>query len=253
MVAAAAGFAAGGNAVAQTIDPEHRHRRVSRNGRTSVSVRLSDAGRVQGFCTTTTWTRPREPVAPFNQLHNEARVFTPGRHHHRHPQQRDTPHSLVQLGSAGRADGDLPAEIEKNRYDVQLTDMYRNNLRVHGQPHHRQRCRAATWSQARNGGQRRSLKSVFWRHRLPFTIFHTQLFNAADANVQSAGGLRWNPCRSFLGQGCPGGCAGNRLAGPDTLCIGLTSPKYLNFLSSHRCPPFRKPNRSCWPASRRSG
>lgn len=145
--------------------------------------------------------------APFNQIHNEARVFTYEDTTVVTPNS-DTPYSMLWL--------DLRAEpmvisvpaVEKERYySVMLTDGNTYNYgyigsRATGNEAGDYLVAGPDWSGETPAG----IKSVF-RSTTPFsaTVFRTQLFDAADMpNVQQVqDGYRAQPLSAFLGQPAP--------------------------------------------------
>ena len=138
--------------------------------------------------------------APFNQINNEARVFTYKDTAIVTPNS-DTPYSFVWM--------DLRAEpmvlsvpaVEKERYySVQLVRRQHVQLRLHRQPRHRQRSRRLHGRRpGLEGRDPAGIKKVF-RSTTQFSlaIFRTQLFNAGrhaqrgqgSGRLQGAAALR---------------------------------------------------------------
>lgn len=173
-------------------------------------------------------------LAPFNELHNEARVFTPKDTTISTPNS-DTPYSLVQLDLRAEPMVICLPEIDKSRYyDVQLTDMYTNNYgymgsRTTGNEAGCYMIAGPGWK----GETPKGIKSVFNSDTdFTFTIFRTQLFNADDMpNVKKVqAGFKAQPLSAFLGQPAP--AAAPAIDWPDLTpaALGTDFPKYLNFL-----------------------
>ena len=234
MVAAAAGFAAGGNAVAQTIDPNIG---IDEFRATAEQAYLYAFPMLVGYKVLHDYNVDKTSgayIAPFNQLHNEARVFTPKDTTIVTPNS-DTPYSLVQLDLRAEPMVICLPEIEKNRYyDVQLTDMYTNNFGYMGSrtTGNGAGCHMVAGPEWR-GETPKGLKSVFTSDTdFTFTIFRTQLFNAADMpNVQRVqAGYRVEPLSAFLGQAAPAAAPAIDWPALTPSALGADFPKYLNFL-----------------------
>lgn len=173
-------------------------------------------------------------VAPFNQLHNEARVFTPKDTTIVTPNS-DTPYSMVQLDLRAEPMVICLPEIEKTRYyDVQLTDMYTNNYGYMGS--RTTGNGAGCYMVARPGwagGTPKGITSVFTSDTdFTFTIFRTQLFNAADMpNVEKVqAGYKVQPLSAFLGQAAAPAAPAIDWPALTPAALGADFPKYLNFL-----------------------
>lgn len=173
-------------------------------------------------------------IAPFNQLFNEARVFTPKDTTISTPNS-DTPYSLVQLDLRAEPMVICLPEIEKSRYyDVQLTDMYTNNFgymgsRTTGNGAGCYMVAGPEWQ----GETPKGIKSVFTSDTdFTFTIFRTQLFNADDMpNVKKVqAGYNVEPLSAFLGQAAPAPAPAIDWPELTPAALGAEFPKYLNFI-----------------------
>ena len=145
--------------------------------------------------------------APINQLHNEARVFTPTDTGISTPNS-DTPYSMALLDLRAEPMVLCMPEIEKARYyDVQLVDLYTNNYGYMGS--------RATGNGAgcymvagpdRKGETPKGIAKVFGSEtQFSLVIYRTQLFNPADLdNVKKVqAGYKIQPLSAFLGQPAP--------------------------------------------------
>jgi len=173
-------------------------------------------------------------VAAFNQLHNEARVFTPKDTTIVTPNS-DTPYSMVQLDLRAEPMVICLPEVEKTRYyDVQLTDMYTNNYgymgsRTTGNGAGCHMVAGPGWT----GETPKGINSVFTSDtEFTFTIFRTQLFNAADMpNVEKVQtGYKVQPLSAFLGKAAPAAAPAIDWPALTPAALGADFPKYLNFL-----------------------
>jgi hypothetical protein len=145
--------------------------------------------------------------APFNQLANEARVFTPKDTTVSTPNS-DTPYSMVQL--------DLRAEpivlcmpaIDKDRYyDVQLVDLYTHNYgyigsRTTGNSHGCYLVAGPDWQGETPAGVAKAFRS---ETQFSLVIYRTQLFNPGDMeNVKRIqADFEVQPLSAFLGKPAP--------------------------------------------------
>src|SRR3974390_1233810 len=126
--------------------------------------------------------------APINQLHNEARVFTPRDTGISTPNS-DTPYSMALLDLRAEPFVLCMPEIEKSRYyDVQLVDLYTNNYGYMGS---RSTGNGAScylvagpeWKGETPKGIAKTLRS---ETEFSLVVYRTQLFNPADiVNVRS--------------------------------------------------------------------
>jgi hypothetical protein len=179
--------------------------------------------------------------APINQLHNEARVFTPRDTGISTPNS-DTPYSMALLDLRSEPMVLCMPEIEKARYhDVQLVDLYTDNYgyigsRATGNGAGCYAVAGPDW----NGEAPRGVARLF-RSETQFSlaVYRTQLFNPADIdNVKRVqAGYKVQPLSAFLGQPAP----------PTAPAIGwpkfeqqeaftMRFPEYLDFLLQF-CPP----------------
>ena len=193
---------------------------------------------VDGYCIQYAYfVDPNNPEykAPWNQIRNVPRVFTPEDKAVQTPNS-DTPYSMLGL--------DLRAEpvvitvpiIEKSRYfSVQLIDLYTFNFAYIG-----------SRATGNNGGsflvagpgwkgtQPPGIKKVF-RSETEFVLapFRTQLFNPADLdnvkNVQA--GYKAQPLSQFLGKPAPPAAPTIDFIKPLTPAEQRTSPEFFNILN----------------------
>lgn len=173
-------------------------------------------------------------VGPFNQIKNEARVYSPKDAAVSTPNS-DTPYSFAQLDL--RAEPMvicLPAIDPKRYYDVQLTDMYTFNFgymgsRTTGSDAGCYMVTNAGWS----GETPKDIAKVFTSETdFALTIFRTQLFNADDLpNVEKVqAGYKVEPLSAFLGTAAPAPAPAIDWPAPSAAMFGADFPKYLNFL-----------------------
>ena len=107
--------------------PGARHRGDQADCRGGLCLRLPDDRRLQGDVRVQRRQASGQYKAPFNQIKNEAKTFTPKDTAIVTPNS-DTPYSMVADGLARRADGSLRARGREGRYySVQLVDMYTYN------------------------------------------------------------------------------------------------------------------------------
>jgi hypothetical protein len=178
--------------------------------------------------------------APFNQISNEARVFTPKDTAISTPNS-DTPYSTAQLDLRAEPIVLCMPEIEKDRYyDVQLVDMYSDNYgymgsRTTGNGAGCYLVSGPDWS----GEAPKGVAKVF-RSETQFSlvIYRTQLFNPADMdNVKKVqAGYKMVPLSTFVGQPAPP--AAPAIDWPPFTQDAFTTrfPEYLDFLLQF-CPP----------------
>jgi hypothetical protein len=142
--------------------------------------------------------------APINQLHNEARVFTPKDTGISTPNS-DTPYSMALLDLRTEPFVLCMPEIEKARYyDVQLIDLYTDNYGYMGSrtTGNGAGCYAVAGPDWK-GTTPKGIKKVFRSEtQLSLVVYRTQLFNPADMdNVkQVQAGYKVQPLSAFLGQ-----------------------------------------------------
>ena len=173
-------------------------------------------------------------LAPFNQLHNEARVFSPKDTTIVTPNS-DTPYSMVQLDLRAEPMVFCLPEVDKSRYySVQLTDMFTNNFgymgsRTTGNDAGCHMVAGPGWT----GETPEGIKSVFTSETdFTFSIFRTQLFNPDDMpNVEKVqAGYKVQPLSAFLGQAAPAAAPAIDWPALTPAALGADFPKYLNFL-----------------------
>ncbi|XZE44173.1 DUF1254 domain-containing protein [Pirellulaceae bacterium SH467] len=145
--------------------------------------------------------------APWNELHNEARVYTPDDRAIQTPNS-DTPYS--QLGTDLRAEPlviSVPAISEERYYSLQFVDLYTHNYAYAGS--------RTTGSEAGhfllagpkwNGKKPDGVKQVIrCETEIGWVLFRTQLFNPSDIDgvkkVQA--GYKVQPLSAFLGNPAP--------------------------------------------------
>ena len=145
--------------------------------------------------------------APINQIHNEARVFTPTDTGISTPNS-DTPYSMALLDLRAEPFVLCMPEIEKARYyDVQLVDLYSDNYgymgsRTTGNGAGCFLVAGPDWK----GETPPGIKKVFrCETQFSLVIYRTQLFNPADMdNVKKIqAGYKAQPLSAFLGKPAP--------------------------------------------------
>jgi len=145
--------------------------------------------------------------APFNQISNEARVFTPKDTTITTPNS-DTPYSMVQLDLRAEPMVLCMPEIEKARYyDVQLVDMYTDNYgyigsRTTGNGSGCYLVAGPDWKGETPPGIQKVFRS---ETQFSLVIYRTQLFNSDDMdNVKKIqAGYKVKPLSEFLGKPAP--------------------------------------------------
>lgn len=184
----------------------------------------------------------REFKAPWNEIHNEARVFTPDDRTIQTPNS-DTPYS--QLGTDLRTEPlviTVPTVEEGRYYSLQFIDLYTFNYAYMGS--------RATGNEAGNfllvgpnwtGQQPPGIKAVIRSEtEIGWVQFRTQLFNPDDINnvKQVQAGYNVQPLSTFLGQPAPAAAPEVDFINPLTPEQERTSPEFfsvLNFLLQF-CP-----------------
>ncbi len=151
--------------------------------------------------------------APFNEIANEARVFTPKDTTVSTPNS-DTPYSMLQLDLRAEPVVLCMPEIEQARYyDVQLVDLYTHNYgyvgsRTTGNGAGCYLVAGPDWTGAvtsQRGGTPGVARVFRCETRFSFVIYRTQLFNPADMdNVKRVqAGYTVRPLSAYLGQPAP--------------------------------------------------
>jgi hypothetical protein len=173
--------------------------------------------------------------APFNQIWNSARVFTPADKAIQTPNS-DTPYSFV--GADLRSEPlvlTVPA-MEKERYfSVQLIDYYTFNFdyigtRTTGNGGGSFLLAGPGWK----GATPKGVKKVFrCETELAFPTYRTQLFNPGDIeNVKKVQvGYKVQPLSAFLGQPAPKAAPAIDFIKPLTPAEEKTSPQFFNILN----------------------
>lgn len=233
-VAAAAFFATNGSAFAQTIDPDLS---IDDFRATAEEAYVYAFPMLVAYKVLHDYNVDQNSgayLAPFNQLHSEARVFSPKDTTIVTPNS-DTPYSMVQLDLRAEPMVICLPDVEKERYySVQLTDMYTNNFGYMGSRStgNDAGCHMVTgpgWQ----GDAPEGINSVFNSStEFTFTIFRTQLFNPDDMpNVQKVqAGYKVQPLSAFLGQAAPAAAPDIDWPALTPGALGADFPKYLNFL-----------------------
>ena len=180
---------------------------------------------------------PRNPEykAPWNQIRNIPRVFTPEDRAVQTPNS-DTPYSIVGV--------DLRAEpivltvppMEENRYfSVQLIDAYTHNFdyigsRTSGTDGGSFLVAGPGWKGATPKGVKKVIRS---ETEFVFAPYRTQLFNAGDlANVKKVqAGYKVQPLSEFLGKPAPPAAPAIEFIKPLTPTEQRTSPEFFKLLN----------------------
>jgi hypothetical protein len=183
--------------------------------------------------------------APFNQIYNEARVFTPKDTAIITPNS-DTPYSFVGLDLRAEPIVLCVPKIEKTRYyDVQLVDMYTFNYGYIGS--------RATGNDAGcfmvagpdwKGDTPPGIKEVFHSEtQFGLVGYRTQLFGPRDMpnvmKVQS--GYKVQPLSTFLHQPAPPAAPAIDFPPFTKDDMKMPFPKFLNFVLQF-CPPIEEEN-----------
>ena len=178
--------------------------------------------------------------APFNELYNTARVYTPADTAVVTPNS-DTPYSFIGMDLRAEPIVICNPDIDKSRYfSLQLIDMYTYNYGYMGSRTTGGAAQCAMVAGPRWQGDKPKGVGRIFRSETDFSLglIRTQLFNAGDIeNVKKIqAGYRALPLSKFLGQPAPAASApinwpkiNKDLAANDPFA-------YLNFLLSF-CPP----------------
>jgi hypothetical protein len=179
--------------------------------------------------------------APINQLHNEARVFTPKDTGISTPNS-DTPYSMAFLDLRAEPFVLCMPEIEKARYyDVQIVDLYSDNYGYMGSrtTGNGAGCFLVSGPEWK-GETPKNVKKTF-RSETQFTlvIYRTQLFNPADMpNVEKVqAGYKVQPLSAFLGQSAPPAAPAVDWPKFEHDAFTTKFAEYLDFLLQF-CPPI---------------
>jgi hypothetical protein len=177
---------------------------------------------------------------PFNQIWNDAHVFTPKDTAIVTPNS-DTPYSMLQVDLRAEPMVFCVPKVEKIRYySVQLTDMYSFNYgyvgsRATGDDAGCYMIAGPNWK----GETPTGIKKVFHSEtQFGLVIYRTQLFNAADINnvKKIQAGYTAQPLSAFLHQPAPSQPPTPDFPAFTEGAFKLDFPKYMNFLLQF-CPP----------------
>jgi hypothetical protein len=177
---------------------------------------------------------------PFNQVVNEARVFTPKDTSIVTPNS-DTPYSMLQVDLRAEPIVLCVPKVEKNRYySVMLTDMYSFNYgyvgsRATGNDAGCYMIAGPDWK----GETPKGIKQAFHSEtQFGLEIYRTQLFNSADlGNVKKIqAGYTIQPLSAFLHTPAPPAPPTPDFPAFTEDAFKTDFPKYLNFLLQY-CPP----------------
>jgi hypothetical protein len=172
--------------------------------------------------------------APWNQIHNEARVFTPDDKTIQTPNS-DTPYS--QIGTDLRAEPlviTVPAVAKERYYSAQFIDLYTFNYayigsRATGSEAGSYLLAGPNWKGAKPGGIKTVIRT---ETELGWVQFRTQLFNAGDIDgvkrVQA--GYKVQPLSAFLGKPAPPPAPAIEFVKPLTREAQRTSPEFFRVL-----------------------
>ena len=183
---------------------EHRRGQGDRRGR--LHLRLADRDELRGHVRIRGRPDSGQFKAPFNEINNEARVFTYKDTAIVTPNS-DTPYSFAVDGPARRADRALGAGGREERYySVQLATATPSTTATSAAAPPATRP-ATTWSPGPTGRarRRRASRRCSAPRRILVAAYRTQLFNPADmANVEKVqAGYKVQPLSAFLKQPAP--------------------------------------------------
>jgi hypothetical protein len=177
----------------------------------------------------------KEFKAPWNQIVNIARVYTPEDKAVQTPNS-DTPYSFV--GMALRAEPivlTVPAIEKKRYYSIQLIDLYTHNFayigsRTTGNEAGRFLIAGPRWKGETPKGIKKVLRS---ETDLVLAGYRTQLFNPADLdNVKKIqAGYKAEPLSKFLGKPAPAPAPAVNWVRPLSPQDQRTSPEFFNVMS----------------------
>ncbi len=178
--------------------------------------------------------------APINQIHNEARVFTPADTGISTPNS-DTPYSMALLDLRAEPFVLCVPEMEKARYyDVQLVDLYSDNYgymgsRTTGNGAGCFLVAGPDWKGETPPGIRKVFRC---ETQFSLVIFRTQLFNPADMdNVKKIqAGYKAQPLSAFLGKPAPPAAPAMEWPKFGQAAFNTDFAEYLDFLLQF-CPP----------------
>ncbi|MDO8400507.1 MAG: DUF1254 domain-containing protein [Bradyrhizobium sp.] len=173
--------------------------------------------------------------APWNQLRNIPRVYTPDDKAVQTPNS-DTPYSMIGMDVRAEPIVLTVPTIEKGRYfSIQLVDLYTFNYdyigsRTTGNDGGNFLIAGPGWKGATPKGVKKVIRS---ETELTFAIYRTQLFNPGDLdNVKKIqAGYKAQPLSEYLGQPAPKAAPAIDFIKPLTPDTQKTSPEFFNILN----------------------
>jgi hypothetical protein len=180
-------------------------------------------------------TQNPEYKAPWNQLRNTPRVYTPQDKAVQTPNS-DTPYSMIGLDLRAEPIVLTVPEIDKTRYySVQLIDAYTFNFdyigsRATGNGAGSFLIVGPSWKGATPKGVKKVIRS---ETELALGVYRTQLFNPGDIDrvKQVQAGYRAQPLSLFLGQSAPPAAPPIAFIAPLTPATQKTSLEFFNVLN----------------------
>lgn len=178
---------------------------------------------------------------PINQIHNEARVFTPKDTGISTPNS-DTPYSMAMLDLRAEPMVLCMPEIESARYyDVQLIDLYTDNFGYMGSRStgNHAGCYAVAGPNWNDETTPTGIVKVFHSEtQFSLAVYRTQLFDPADMdNVKKVqAGYKVEPLSAFLGKVTPPAASDITWPKFDKAAFTTDFAEYLDFLLEF-CPP----------------
>jgi hypothetical protein len=176
-----------------------------------------------------------EYKAPWNQIFNIARVYTPQDKAVQTPNS-DTPYSFIGLDLRAEPMVLTVPEIEKDRYySIQLVDLYTHNFDYIGSRATGNHAGSFVIAGPKWEGEtpKRVKKVIRCETELALAIYRTQLFNPGDIeNVKKVqAGYKAQPLSEFLGQPAPAGAPAIDFIKPLTAAEQRTSLEFFNVLN----------------------
>lgn len=172
--------------------------------------------------------------APWNQVHNESRVYTPDDKAIQTPNS-DTPYS--QLGFDLRTEPlviTVPAVPKERYYSLQFIDLYTHNFayvgsRATGNEAGSFLLAGPNWKGAKPAGVKAVIRS---ETEIGWVLFRTQLFNPGDINAvkKVQAGYRVEPLSKFLSTAAPPAAPPIDFIAPLTPEQQKTSPEFFRIL-----------------------
>ncbi len=180
-------------------------------------------------------TESPEFKAPWNQIRNIPRVYTPEDRAVQTPNS-DTPYSMLGLDLRAEPMVLTVPEIEPERYfSIQLVDLYTHNFayigsRTTGNDGGSFLIAGPDWQGEAPTGIRQVIRS---ETELAFAIYRTQLFDPMDlGNVEAVqAGYQAQPLSAFLGQPAPAAAPAIDFIAPLSPDAQRTSPEFYNILN----------------------